>query len=579
MDHNCVILHDAQQHAWLLFRQPIAIYTAHDIDQVTQQLAQAEQHGHQTQSWVVGWVSYEAAPAFDPALVVRSSSFPLLWLGIYAEPEVIDLDQLAGASPAANVQSIHWHPSLSVTEYEHAIGQIKQFIRQGDTYQVNYTHRLQAIVPDPIALFTHMLRAQPCPYGALVQTADWTVCCASPELFFQRDGNTLISRPMKGTLPRGLGYEDDRQNQLHLQYGEKNRAENVMIVDMVRNDMAHVADIGSVQVPQLFAVEQYPTVWQMTSTVSCTTSANTTAIFAALFPPASITGAPKPRTMRIIAELEPSARKLYTGTIGFISPHGRSQFNVAIRTVLVDRQTQQAEYGVGGGIVWDSTATAEFAECQAKARVLTTTIPDFSLLETLRWTPEEGFFLLDRHFDRLRKSANYFAYPVDLNQLREQLLMATHTLPAQPHKVRVQVTNTGMATIEIQPLPLTPQPYRLKLATQPIDSSNPYLYHKTTHRPMYDQALQSAPGWDDVLLWNERGEVTESCIANVIVERNGEWFTPPTRCGLLAGVYRSALLEQGKIQETVIAVDELDSYSQICLINSIRQLWNVVIDR
>lgn len=569
--NHSAIVYDAKQETWLLFQHPIALYSTHQMQQVVGMLRDVETQAQTMALWAVGWVSYEASPAFDPTLVVKSSDFPLLWFGLYSAPEPITLNCL----PPPSLTAPPWEPSLAPVEYHQAIAQIKHQIRQGNTYQVNYTYRLRSQGWEPLALFRQLIDAQPGHYGALIQTPEWSLCCASPELFFSQDGNELVSRPMKGTMPRGLADEGDRGNARQLQDSEKNRAENVMIVDMVRNDMARIADLGSVQVTSLFEIEQYPTVWQMTSTVRCTTQAGMAEIFGALFPPASITGAPKARTMQIIAELETTPRKIYTGTIGFIAPQRRSQFNVAIRTVLIDSQTQQAEYGVGGGIVWDSTVASELAESRTKARILTQASPMFSLLESLRWTPEEGFFLLDQHLQRLGRSARYFAYSIDLEALRYQLLTATQPLAAQPHKIQLQVSKTGVPTIDIQPLPIQPQPYRVSLASHPIDSSNPYLYHKTTYRPMYAEALQTAAGYDDVVLWNERGEITESCIANVVVERDGEWVTPPVHCGLLAGTHRSLLLEQGKICEQVIRVEELSRCTQILLINSVRQLWNI----
>jgi para-aminobenzoate synthetase/4-amino-4-deoxychorismate lyase len=317
----------------------------------------------------------------------------------------------------------------------------------------------------------------------------------------------------------------------------------------------------------------------MTSTVTATTRASVAEIMAALFPCASITGAPKPRTMRLIRELEPTPRRIYTGAIGFLAPGGlarrRAQFNVAIRTVLVDRATGQAEYGVGGGIVWDSVADDEYAECQIKARVLTARPPTFALLESLRWTPEAGYFLLERHLGRLRDSAAYFSFALDIGRAREQLAALAGGLPAIAHKVRLLVAQDGDLQVEAAPLPEpepAPGPLGLHLALTPLSPADVFLYHKTTQRQIYDRARAARPGADDVLLWNERGEITETTVGNVAVQLDGEWFTPPVECGLLAGTYRALLLDEGRIRERTITREMLSRSQGLAVVNSVR-LW------
>jgi para-aminobenzoate synthetase/4-amino-4-deoxychorismate lyase len=571
---NSIVIHHAQQRCWWLFSQPAAVCTAYHPAEVIPVLQAVESWVEKKAGYAAGFVAYEAAPAFDLALPAKPDErFPLLWFGLYGPPK-----EIQAPPPAQAVSTAAWTPSVSEAEYRRCIHQIKAYIQAGHTYQVNYTLRLRAPAAfDPWALFGQLVRAQGAAYSAFIDTPDWLICSASPELFFGLNGRELTSRPMKGTRARGLWADQDRQRVADLQSSEKERAENVMIVDMVRHDMSQVAVTGSVRVPRLFEVEPYPTVWQMTSTVRCVTDAGVTDIFRALFPPASITGAPKRRTMEIIAELENNPRRIYTGAIGFMAPQRQVQFNVAIRTVLIDRSTNTAEYGVGGGIVWDSTAESEFQEWQAKARILSRRLPEFDLLETLLWTPEGGLFLLNRHLARLQKSADYFGFYLDLAQIYELLVTTTDALPDQPHRVRLVVPQTGSPRLQTTPMGLQTQPFKVCLAKTPVDSSNPFLYHKTTHRVVYEQAKQACPGYDDVLLWNERGELTESSIANIIVEMAGGWYTPPVECGLLAGVYRSLLLEQGQVQERVIRVDELTAASQILLVNSVRRQWPAIL--
>jgi len=575
---NSVVIHDARRRQWLHFCDPKEIISAHRIEEVIPALNTIEKHVANDGLYAAGFIAYEAAPAFDSALAVKEDgAFPLLWFCLYGKPEEVSLPP---------IQAFHqdsqflWRPSVRRDAYEKAIERIKHYIEAGDTYQVNFTFRLRSpFTGDPWPFFVALARAQDASYSAFVNTQAWIVCSASPELFFQLDDIELISRPMKGTAPRGLMLHDDRAQAEWLRHSEKNRAENVMIVDMVRNDIGRIAETGSVHVSRLYEVEKYPTVWQMTSTVRANTEAGLCEILKALFPPASITGAPKPRTMEIIAELEHTPRRIYTGTVGFWTPDRRAQFNVAIRTVLIDKAQGEAEYGVGGGIVWDSVDQMEFEECQTKAKILTQRVPDFSLLESILWTPEEGYFLHPCHLARLADSAAYFSFSVDMDAIHERLDSFARTLPKTAHKVRLLVARDGNITVQSEFLGgAALQPQHCCLAPEPVDAANPFLYHKTTNRQVYEQALGSCPGYADVILWNEKGEVTESTIANVVVELDGELYTPPIQCGLLPGTYRAYLLEQGKVKERVIRIEDLAQSPHIYLISSVRKEREVIVD-
>jgi len=350
-----------------------------------------------------------------------------------------------------------------------------------------------------------------------------------------------------------------------------------MIVDMVRNDLGRIAKTGTVQVQELFAVEKYPTLWQMTSTVTAKTNASLTEIFTALFPCASITGAPKVSTMRIISELETTPRRIYTGAIGYVAPARKAIFNVTIRTALIDREMQAAEYGVGGGIVWDSTSTDEYAEALLKARVLTESMSPFSLLETLLWIPGEGFFLKDKHIGRLLDSAEYFDFLIS-KEIVESYLQKISTHFTEPQRVRLLLDKHSSLSHEAKPLQRIEDhtPFNILLAKEPIDSTNRFLYHKTTHREVYAHALRSVEAeHDHVLLYNERNELTEFTIGNLVVEMNGRLFTPPISCGLLPGTFRAHLLETGQITERIIRVEELKDCARMFLVNSVRK-WQTV---
>ncbi len=385
---------------------------------------------------------------------------------------------------------------------------------------------------------------------------------------------------MKGTAARGMTLAEDLRNAACLYDSEKNRAENVMIVDMIRNDLGRIARTGSVKVPRLFDIEKYSTVWQMTSTVEALTKASFPEILRALFPCASITGAPKVKTMEIIAAIETTPRNIYTGAIGFVSPDRRAQFSVAIRTILIDKFASKAEYGVGGGIVWDSTAAEEYEECLNKAKIILDppSPRPFQLLETLLWTPDEGYFLLTRHLERLRESALYFDYPYDEALIRKTLDEKVEELPSGPYRVRLLLSRNGEVECSSVPLGLPDDRLLLvRLARQAVYSRDPFLYHKTTQRNLYEKAQASFRDADDVLLYNEAGEVTESCIANVVILRNGRLVTPPVRCGLLNGTYRAELLDRGEITEDTVTLLELKRAEKIFLINSVRKWREAVL--
>jgi para-aminobenzoate synthetase / 4-amino-4-deoxychorismate lyase len=570
-----VVLRDASTGNWLEFRRPVAFLSAATESDVLPLLARIEAEVDGGALHAAGWVSYEAAPAFDPALVVGpSGDFPLVWFGLFRD--CLPFSPPSDLPPSA--PQISWIPSITEDVYLRSLRSIRERIRQGDTYQVNFSFRLQAVPPvDPWSLFLHMIRAQGAGYGGFLHTGRWTICSASPELFFRRDGEQLQSRPMKGTAPRGRTTAEDRQLSAELKGSVKNRAENLMIVDMVRNDMGRVGKPGTVLPGPLFDVEQYPTLWQMTSTVNCRTQASLPEVFSALFPAASITGAPKVRTMEIIRDLESTPRRIYTGSIGFVSPGRKAQFNVAIRTVLIDAMRSTAEYGTGSGIVWDSEEHSEFAECLLKAEIVARPRPVFDLLETLRWSPQEGYTLLERHLDRLLDSAAYFGWPCNREEIVRVLEECSSGAEGRAVMVRLTLASTGKALAKRLPLPAATT-YSVGLAKEPVSPADVFLYHKTTHRVVYERALQQVQGYDDVLLWNATGEITESTRANVVVDLDGVLLTPPLVCGLLPGVHRAELLARGTLREGVIRREDLHRASRVYLLNAVRGMWAVEYD-
>lgn len=572
-----IVLHDAQDGRWLHFRHLEQVFSATRRADVVPLLQRIERRVEEEGFWAAGFLAYEAAPAFDPALPVRQPApdFPLLWFGLYREPVSVELEP----APSPALPPLPWQPTVTPAQYAAAIAAIKEQIAAGHTYQVNYSFRLRApFEGDSWRYFLELVEAQEPGYGAYVDTGRFALCSASPELFVRRNGQAVVSRPMKGTARRGLSWEDDRCRADWLQQSEKNRAENVMIVDMIRNDFGRVARPGSVAVSELFTVERYPTVWQMTSTVSATTAVAHSELLQAMFPCASITGAPKRSTMGIIADLESEPRHIYTGSMGYMAPGRRLQLSVAIRTVLVDRQTKQAEYGVGGGVVWDSTASDELEETANKARVLKARRPPFELLETMRWQPDGGYFLLDQHLQRLQQSADYFGFNLDFDAVMAALAQRAATFGDTMQRVRLLLARSGAVRFDVSPYVPDNSPRRICLAPEPVDCDDPFLYHKTTHRAVYERALAACPGYDDVLLWNEAGELTESCRANVVLVLDGERVTPPLSSGLLPGTYRAWLLQMGRVREQAVHVDDLNRCTALWLVNALRGEQAAVVD-
>lgn len=548
-----------------VFTGPREIVTAYRVEDVWPALLRVAAEVD-AGAWAAGFLAYEAAPAFDEALDAHhpAPGLPLLWFGLY------DGYTEAEAAPAPGAWRVGpWAASVTEADYRAAIAQIREHIAAGDTYQVNYTFPLHATFEgDAEAWFHALCAAQRSENAVYIDTGRHVVLSASPELFFALDGETLTTRPMKGTRPRGRSSEEDLALAAALAGSPKDRAENVMIVDLLRNDLGRISPAGAVTVPRLFEVERYDTVWQMTSTVATQTTASVPEIFRALFPCGSVTGAPKIATSRIIRELEAHPRGVYCGAAGWWGPARQAHFNVAIRTVVIDRETATAQYPVGSGITWDSDPTEEYRECFDKAALLTHRPPEFALLETLLW--EEGaFFLLEEHLARLAASAAYFGYPYERAKIESAMRKSVAQTPARA-RVRLTLSANGGIEVTLTEAPAPGTPIRVVIAAQLIDRNDVFLYHKTTHRHVYDGMRAKHPGVDDVLLWNAAGEVTESTIANIVVEISGVRYTPPVSCGLLPGALRAHLLKTGEIQERVITVDELRHAERAWLINSVR---------
>jgi para-aminobenzoate synthetase / 4-amino-4-deoxychorismate lyase len=545
--------------------------TAEQVPAVLEAVARAGAEGFHC----AGFVTYEAAAGFGREMVVRArggTTLPLAAFGVFTAATPVHTPNAEG-----DWRLGAWEPSTPRDAYDRAVREIRERIAAGETYQVNHTLRLRASFAGCVeSLYAQLCRSQGAPHNALLRVDGHAMVSASPELFFRWDGSSLQLRPMKGTRPRGRWPAEDEALAGELLASSKERAENLMIVDLLRNDAGRVARFGSVRVRSLWDLETYPTVHHLTSSIVAETRPGVTLgeTFRALFPCGSVTGAPKISTMGVIAELEPGPRHVYTGAIGYLSA-GEACFSVAIRTLEIDETSGTAELGVGSGITWDSSPESEYAECLAKAAFVRRP-PDFELLETL--LAEAGsVFLLDEHLERLRWSAERLGFELNEQELRTRLeAVAAGTVGGEPLRLRLRLGATGSFAIEEHPLHARGgEPVRVAVAELPVDSREPLLYHKTTRREIYDTRRSLRPDCGDVILVNERGELTESTIANLVVRLDGCLVTPPVSAGLLPGTFRAKLLRDGTLRERTLRPPELATADEVYLINSVRR-WQPV---
>ncbi|KGX91326.1 para-aminobenzoate synthase [Pontibacillus halophilus JSM 076056 = DSM 19796] len=553
------------------FQNPVAVIEVkkvHDIEAAFTRIEQYVVDGY----YAAGYVAYEAAPAFDHAFQVNQQeegSAPLMWFGIFNEPvhERLSMDE------TASYEVKDWSIDVDYESYNDRIQKVKQAIEAGDTYQLNYTTRLRTLFKGNARAFFQQLHAnQQASYSAYLDLGSYQVLSASPELFFHKYGDQLVTKPMKGTIKRGTTLQEDNRLKDELYHSEKNRSENLMIVDLLRNDVGRMATPGSVKVPKLFSVETYPTVHQMTSTITGTIDPDIELyqLFKNLFPCGSITGAPKVKTMEYIASLEESKRQVYCGAIGFITPEREAIFNVPIRTVLIDSTTGIAEYGSGGGITWESTSHGEYEELYTKAKLLSEQRPDFRILESIRW--DGGVYQhIHLHMQRMEDSARYFGYPFQSEKFIEALTQFSQQLGSGPYKIRLTLSREGEFHVEAEEIKAEITNAKCARAKFPVPSNDPFLYHKTTYRHVYNVHKENAPSDAfSVLLWNERHEITEFTIGNVVLQIDGHYYTPPIQSGLLGGVYRKKLLDEGTIEEKTLYVTMLEQADSIWMINAVR---------
>ncbi|MUL79012.1 aminodeoxychorismate synthase component I [Mycolicibacterium sp. CBMA 226] len=532
--------------------------------------------------WAFGFVTYEAANGLDPDLAVNAGvqGLPFAWFGIAEPPAdmpVIGYELKTDSHDGSTVK-VDWKQAWDAASHAYAVQAVRQRIEAGETYQCNLTTRLTGRLDStPTGLYRNFALAQRGAYNAYLDTGQFVVVSASPELFFETDGARITMRPMKGTRRRGRTTAEDAVAVEELRNSPKERAENIMIVDLVRNDLARIAKSGTVSVPRLLCAERYETVHQLTSDVAAELppGIGLADVFRALFPCGSVTGAPKARTMELIAELEDGPRGIYCGAIGVVAPplqHGsrpRSRFSVAIRTALIDRTRRTVSYGTGGGITWDSDPRAEFEELLTKTRILSHGTEDFHLIETMRHDTHRGLRSFERHLARAVDSAKYFGFQIDPDNVRTQTCKRLKGLDNV--QVRLRLFRDGGLEIEIERLPTWPgRRVVLAVDSQPIDSTSRWPLHQTSLRQPYVSRLNRHPNADDVLIVNDIGQLTEACTANLAVALDGQWWTPPVSSGCLAGVERGRLIEDGRLRERTLHISDLLQADELALVSAVK---------
>jgi len=582
---------DKDNHLSYIFTEPIKIIQTHDIRKIKScftQIELAKKKGHYTS----GFISYEAGLIKNKNLqCLPPSKMPLIWMGVFKDPIIFNhkKNKFINHSHISLLKNQEFFNQkyklsnlkidISSKDYVRNIKKIKQFIESGETYQVNYTTKYKFdFKGSTIALYKQLRNNQNISYGALIRIPELEIVSLSPELFFRQDKNQLMVKPMKGTAIRGVNIKEDIKNRTVLAKDIKNQAENLMIVDLLRNDLGKVSKISSVKVKKLFEVETYKTLLQMTSTITSELKPKTPLfkIFKSLFPCGSITGAPKIKTMEIINKLENKPRGIYTGAIGFFAPNNKAIFNVAIRTITL--KNNKGEMGIGSGITYDSDPIAEYKECKLKAKFLT--MPDFKLIETMLWDNKQKLPLLENHMRRLRQSAKFFNFSLNKKIILEDLNNLTKTLnPKHHYKIRLLLSANSDITLDSSVLlksKLIPN-QKIALSKKKTQSSNIFLYHKTTNRILYNYEYMkySKLGFFDVIFCNEKNQITEGSISNIFIKKNGIYYTPPIKCGMLPGIFRQNFIQKNKVKEKILFLADLKTAETIYCTNAIRGMIKV----
>jgi len=576
-----------------IFDDPLEIISASHPADVANALTKIEQKLAQGYH-VAGWISYEAGLCFEGKLknlLPQELNTPLIYMGVYERCRTLDSQSADHYWSTYDDKSAYELSNLKLSQdresYERAFNKIQNYLEAGDIYQVNYTQKavfdFQGCAE---ALYATLRGAQAVEYAAFIDCDELKVLSLSPELFISKSGDQLTAKPMKGTCKRGRTVAEDDERSEGLRSSEKERAENLMIVDLLRNDLSKVAQNGSVNVSKLYNVEKYRTLFTMTSTIEAKMSEKHSAfdVMMSIFPCGSVTGAPKIRAQEIISELEDTQRGIYTGAIGYIGPDGDMCFSVPIRTITI-KEEGRGEMGIGGAIVADSKAHSEYDECLLKARFLTGQFPKFDLIESMKWSSETGIEAVEMHLDRLEKSAMYFAFFMNRDDIFDALQEHVGFLitdSVNSYKIRLLLSRAGSISISSERLSMSDDNRKPKVAVSnfKIDKNDPMYFHKTTQRDLYRREFgkyKDNLGCFDVLFMNENDEVTEGSFTNIFVKKNEVYYTPPIDCGLLSGIYRQTLIDDPdiKTKEKLLYFKDLLDADKIFLCNSVRGLVEV----
>lgn len=557
----------------LFFSKPeqiISTFHVKEVDKCMQQIESAVQKGY----YAAGFFSYEAADALStPSVNTKKTKLPLLWFGLFRKAE-----NLTFPDDGMPFNLGKWETTISEKEYEQQFNLIKDGIEKDIISELNFTIPFSAdFRGNSYAYYQQLKKAQNAGYSAYLSGEDFDILSVSPELFFEVKNGEIHIRPMKGTIHRGLTYAQDLQQKEWLAKSGKNKYENQLTIAAMTEELSPLVNAETVKQYDTFRIEQYPTLYQMTSAAKAELKNGITTldIFKTLFPCTSIAGVPKKESMKWIKQVENSSREIYCGSIGYITPEKNAIFNVAIRSVWIDKRESKAHYHAGGAVTKYSKAEEEYTEIITKTKVTTWKQPDFKLLETIAFNGKE-FSLLEKHTERLRKSAAYFDFPFCKDKLVHTLDAYKKSHTDQSLRVRLTLSSEGSIKLEGSPLIKNKNTSeKVVFAQQPVQQDDVFLYHKTTHRSVYEEAKKTQPDYFDVLLWNMRGEITEFTIGNIVIERDGKFLTPPISCGVLPGTFRESLIEKGILTEQVIHKEDLRPSDKIWLINSVRQ-WVAV---
>ncbi len=590
------VLFKKNKETFYLFQNPLQILILEEkttLDDFFYQWENALDNG----KWVAGYFTYEAGYLLDNyfnhsinSFIKKQNDHPLAWLGVFEKPEEItdknDFFEVIYSLYSDNREFINYHVenfhfSVDQKEYCKNVGKIRELIAQGTLYQLNYGFKVSfRFQGEPLFLFQDLLNQQESEYAGYIDTGNRKIISLSPELFFKKKGNTLTVKPMKGTIKRGDTSERDRENYNILKNSEKDRAENVMIVDLLRNDLGKISRTESVHVESLFDIEEYKTVYQMTSTISSEIKSEVCfqEIFSSLFPSGSITGAPKLKTMEWINRLEQERRGIFCGSIGYVTSSRDARFNVAIRTLEID-QMGTGELGIGSGITYDSDPEKEYEECLLKAKFFTE--QDYHLIETILWdSHHQEFFLNELHLKRMKKSANELGFPYSERDIIERL-ESVSLKRAENAKIRLLLHRSGQIDVSVETIKSDNNKKRIKFSRFQTNAQDFYLQHKTSRRNLYEIELIQArkEGYYDVIFCNNDNEITEGSFNNVIIQKGTNFYTPPVKCGLLPGVYREYVINHPVLAypviEKVLYLPDILKAEAVFLINSVRGIIRV----